>query len=217
VLAYKKGERIARFSEKKEYLPAWTETNGIAPGTWFELDLDVGGDKYLIHSMPGVFSSAHIDEGSQLLLNNITVPPYARVLDVGCGYGIIGMSAARKQDTCEVEMIDVDLLSVASCSKNIHLNGLSNATVTASDLLSACDDKPYQVILSNPPFHAGKETNYLISEAMIKQAYHNLVPGGEFTLVANRFLRYEKQMEKYFSKVFIKAQTSKFHVITGVR
>jgi 16S rRNA (guanine1207-N2)-methyltransferase len=219
VLGYKKGERIARLSEKRdeELFPDWTRSSGIVPGTWMEFDSTIGGHDYLIRSLPGIFSYEHLDEGTSFLLANIKIPEDARVLDLGCGYGIIGMVAARMQKTALVDMVDVDLMGVASSIQNIHLNALDNAQAFASDLLSTCSENSYQLILSNPPFHAGKETNHIISSAMIEQAYNSLAPGGEFTLVANRFLRYEKQMENYFSKVSIKAQTNKYHIITGVR
>jgi 16S rRNA (guanine1207-N2)-methyltransferase len=219
VLGYKKGERIARLSEKRaeELFPDWTRSSGIVPGTWIEFDSTIGGDNYLIRSLPGIFSYDHLDEGTSFLLENIKIPDHARVLDIGCGYGIIGMVAAKRQKTALVDMVDVDLMGVASSIENIHLNALDNAHAFASDLLSTCSENSYQLILSNPPFHAGKETNHVISSAMIEQAYNSLAPGGEFTLVANRFLRYEKQMEIYFSKVSIKAQNNKYHIITGVR
>lgn len=219
VLGYKKGERIARLSEKRaeELFPDWTRSSGIVPGTWMEFYSTITGYDYLIRSLPGIFSYEHLDEGTLFLLENIKIPDHARVLDIGCGYGIIGMVAASREKTAVVDMVDVDLMGVASSTENIHLNALDNAQAFASDLLSSCSGNSYQLIFSNPPFHAGKATNHIISSAMIEQAYNSLVSGGEFTLVANRFLRYEKQMENYFSRVSIMAQNNKYHIITGVR
>jgi 16S rRNA (guanine1207-N2)-methyltransferase len=219
ILGYKKGTRIAKISKKKRTadFPAWAGINGIAPGTWQEFEHTIGANHYSVRCLPGVFSADHLDEGTSLLLDNFEVPENARVLDVGCGYGILGMAAARKQASAQIEMVDVDLMAVASSAENIRLNLLANVRVFASDLLSACSPGLYQLILSNPPFHTGKQTNYMISEALVEQAYNCLAPGGELILVANRFLRYEKLMEPLFSRVTIKVQTNKFHVITGVR
>lgn len=219
ILGYKRGARIAKINNKKEErdFPEWARIHGITPGTWQEFKVEIGANKISIRSLPGIFSADHLDEGTGLLLENIYVPENARVLDIGCGYGIIGMTAALKQASAQVEMIDVDLMSVAASTENIRLNSLVNARALACDLLSENTTGLYQLILSNPPFHAGKQTNYFISEALVEQASHCLAPGGEFTLVANRFLRYDKLMEKFFSGVTIKVQTNKFHIITGVR
>lgn len=219
ILGYKKGARVAKLSSRKgdAYAPHWASVDGIKPETWYEFEIVTQENKFSIRCLPGVFSSKHLDEGTSLLINHIDVPENARVLDVGSGYGIIGMVAARKSATSQVDLVDVDLMAVASSTETTRWNSLTNTHVYASDLLNSCAKDPYHLIFSNPPFHAGIETNYIIVDALVEQAYQNQQSGGELTLVANRFLRYEKLMENFYSRVFIRTQTNKFHVITGVR
>jgi 16S rRNA G1207 methylase RsmC len=67
---------------------------GIAPGTWVEFSINCSNHVFTIRCLPGVFSIDHLDEGTEMLLNTIEIVPGTRVLDVGCGYGIIGLCAS---------------------------------------------------------------------------------------------------------------------------
>lgn len=73
--------------------PAWADTPGIAPGSWAELQLDVDGVAGTLATLPGVFAGTRIDVGTELLLAHLDVESGERVLDVGCGAGVIGLTA----------------------------------------------------------------------------------------------------------------------------
>ena len=221
LLAYRKGNRVASF-RKQHANPNpldWKAAPGIEPGSWITFPVELDNVHIVIHSLPGVFSEDHLDEGSALLLEHFDISGCRRILDAGCGYGILGIAAAlrsaQKSQQTVVDMVDVNLLAVAAAQQTIEANHIQGIRVLASDLLDSVQDQTYDLILSNPPFHTGKEVDYLVTQSLITQAHQMLNPGGKLVLVANQFIRYEKLIRETFKKVTIRAQTNRFHVISG--
>ncbi len=220
VLKYKKGNRVARAVKDPQGSgePSWAKEPGIAPGTWFEFEVDVRGNFFRLRSLPGVFAyDDQLDDGTGLLLTQLNVPPGAQVLDVGCGYGIIGLLAARLGAT-HVDMVDVNLWAVAAARENIAGNGIPNARAFPSDAFSAVGDKRYHLIVTNPPFHTGKAVDYEVAHAFIEGARHVLAPGGQLMLVANKFIRYDRLMRAQFDEhVECLAETGRYHVLLATQ
>lgn len=162
----------------------------------FDLKLDDGS--LAIVSLPGVFSHGRIDRGTALLLEQLDGLPPGRLLDFGCGAGIIGASLKRRYPDSEVVMLDVDAFAVASSRMTLAANGLQ-AQVIAGD---GIDGAPGEcaAIVSNPPFHQGVHTHYEASETLLKRAATHLRPGGELRLVANAFLKYPPLIEAHLGR-----------------
>jgi 16S rRNA (guanine1207-N2)-methyltransferase len=167
-------------------------------------------------SLPGIFSFDRLDEGTQLLLDSLPDLHHMNVLDLGCGYGAIGLSAARS-GADSIDMVDANSLAVAATQINIERLGLTNARAFASDILSAMPDNKFDLILSNPPFHTGRDVDYQVAKAFIEQSSGALEIGGRLYVVANRFIRYEKILEIYFQNVDQVVQSSRFHVLCGIK
>ncbi|MFZ0533418.1 MAG: methyltransferase [Anaerolineales bacterium] len=218
ILAYKKGNRVAQFIKKSvaELTPEWAQTPGIAPGTWVEYSIHLANYTFRIRSLPGVFSFAHLDEGTKMLLDITTILPGANVLDVGCGYGIIGLYAAAKGAGL-VHLIDNNLLAVSSCNETLTLNRITNAKVFAGDLLNPIGSNKYDLVLSNPPFHTGHAVDLQIAQALIDQSWQALNPGGQLIIVANRFIRYDHLIKAIFGNVSTLTESGKFHVLSGLK
>jgi 16S rRNA (guanine1207-N2)-methyltransferase len=150
-----------------------------------------------------------------MFLDILQIIPGQTVLDVGCGYGVIGAIAA-KQGAGWVDLVDDNLLAVASSRKTLAINHISNAAVFAGDLLQPVENHKYDLILTNPPFHAGHAVNLLTAEALINQAHQALNPGGQLILVANRFLPYDRLVQVVFGNATLLSKSNKFHVISGI-
>ncbi len=217
ILDYKKGNRVVQFTRPGQRPgPGWWDEPGIAPGTWMEFELALPDEQLRLASLPGVFSAGRLDEGTSLLLDVLQVRPAERVLDLGCGYGIIGILAAR-QGAAWVDLVDSNLLAVAAARENLRRTAITNAEALPSDALSAVQERRYGLIASNPPFHSGKAVDYHMAEAFIQQSRVALENGGRLVLVANRFIRYDRLLVQHFSRVETLAETRSFHVLAAFR
>jgi 16S rRNA (guanine1207-N2)-methyltransferase len=196
--------------------PAWADEPGIAPGTWAPLSVTIDGEALALATLPGVFSADGLDAGTAMLLDNLPDLSGKRVLDLGCGAGVIGIAAARA-GAADVTMIDVDLMAVAAARENVDRMGVPGTTAVASDLYGSIHDREFDVILSNPPFHAGQRIDHDISETIVRGAPAVMATGGELVLVANRFLAYDRAIRETFGGVARLADNEKYHVLRGIK
>lgn len=210
---YREKHRMAIFARRELAAPAWSEQPGIAPGTWEAFTADAPCGELSLYTQAGVFAGAKIDAGTRLLLDNLEIGQGSRVLDVGCGLGIIGIVAARL-GAGQVTMADANLLAVEAAAHNVATLGIE-ARVIASDVYHHLGDERYDLILSNPPFHRGKQVDFTVANEIITGAASRLTPGGSLLLVANAFLAYDKQMAGVFTRVDTIAATPQFHVLRG--
>ncbi|OBZ15586.1 16S rRNA methyltransferase [Bacillus sp. FJAT-27264] len=130
----------------------------------------------------GVFSKGDIDYGSRVLIEMMEIPDGSAVLDVGCGYGPIGISAAHLAPTGHVTMIDINSRAVELARENAQQNGIRNVTVMESDVLSVLKGQEFDVILTNPPIRAGKAVVHQIFE----EACEHLKVGGSLWVVIQK-------------------------------
>jgi 16S rRNA (guanine1207-N2)-methyltransferase len=218
ILDYKKGNRVARFTRPAGMpdKPDWLGEPGILPGSWHEFTLETPLGELSLVSLPGVFSFDRLDDATCLLLGQMRITADDRMADLGCGYGLLGLVAAR-MGAARVDLLDANLLAAAAAQENIRRLGLSNAQALPSDVLRAVTGQTYTRILTNPPFHAGKGVDYQVAAAFIQQSRAALEPDGELLLVANRFIRYEKMMEAQFRQVSVKAEDGRYRVIAAVK
>ncbi len=215
-LAYRDHNRIAVATKgPTSQLPTWATEPGIAPGTFTEFSTAIAGQRLTISSLPGVFSFDHLDAGTALLLQHLKVQSTERVLDIGCGWGAIGLAAAVMGAT-QVDLVDSNLLAVAATQRTIANTGYTNLRALPSDALSAVADQRYDLIVTNPPFHAGKPINYDAATAFIAGAQTLLTSGGRLLLVANAFIRYERVMRAMFPHVEVVAEDRRYHLIQGI-
>jgi 16S rRNA (guanine1207-N2)-methyltransferase len=110
------------------------------------------------------------------------MPPSAQVLDVGCGYGPIGISAALLCPDGHVTMVDINERATQLAADNAKRNHIDNVTVLQSDLLEQVKGMRFDVVLTNPPIRAGKETVHRI----FVDSYDCLVPGGSLWVVIQK-------------------------------
>lgn len=127
-----------------------------------------------------LFSSFEVDEGTDVFLRFLQPKAPTAILDIGCGYGPIGIILARLYPEAHVVMIDRDLLAVRYARVNAAQNDQANVTVAGSVGLESVPDLPYNLIVSNIPAKIGDEA---IEHEFILDPYERLVPSGDYWFV----------------------------------
>lgn len=142
----------------------------------------VDGTDLSLASVSGLFSAASLDHGTGLLLESIDVADGARVLDLCCGYGAMGVYAARTAD-CEVHLTDDDSLATRCAACSLDASDVDGTVVTA-DATTGVARRTFDRVLCNPPTHAGRG----VLCDVLGGARDVLAPGGTLTLVHHRAL-----------------------------
>jgi len=213
-LNYKRHHRIGS-ATRPETIPAYPADWGDDPTLMRWLTLDTPHGTVNVATMPSIFSWQHLDEGTTFLLDNLNFEPGQDVLDVGCGYGVIGLLAA--QAARQVTMVDDNLLAVRCAYESVQASGLSNIEVLPSDVYSDLKDRQFDLIVSNPPFHKDFDVNTNVAHRLMREAKDRLRSGGRLVIVANAFLNYEKVMAANLPKVRVIARNNRFIVLEGKR
>ena len=180
-----------------------------------EIEISVGGLDYKICSLPGVFNHGAVDLGTRVLLDNLPEIKTGRLLDFGCGAGVIGCYLGLKSPESEVVMSDVSALAVHCSKESANLNHINVKVVPSNGMMDV--QGKFSAVYTNPPFHTGIQTDYSVTEEFIAQLKQYLAKGGSLTLVANKFLRYSELLEQRFSAVGLIAQTTKFSLYQCTR
>lgn len=226
VLGYRGHHRISACIRRDPFphpLPDEFQQTGIAPGTTHTIEVQGPNGSLVLETHPGIFSWESIDEGTALLLDHLDIQPGTRVWDVGCGYGVLGLTAAMAGAEW-VLMSDVNLLGVDYAKRNAARDDLIDrvhvfpadglALPTESSLISDPGSPPlFDWIVSNPAFHQGHQVDKSMADGLITAASHFLAPKGQMVIVANRFLNYDRSMQPYFKQVIRLVETNKFHLL----
>ncbi len=162
----------------------------------------VFGDKNLkFKTDVGVFSKERVDFGTTVLLGNFYQENEPQnIIDVGCGYGVIGITLASLYKNSSITMVDINDRAVKLSNENAKINNIINAKAYESYLFDEIDCIKVDVILSNPPIRAGKKVVFDI----IEQSYTKLRDGGELWYVIQKkqgAASSIKKMEEIYSKV----------------
>jgi len=177
-------------------------------------NLNINNTELQICSLPGVFSYGELDKGSELLLQNLPDKMSGTVLDFGCGAGVIACYILKKHPELKVDLVDINAFALASAKLSLQSNQLKG-DVFPSNVFSEVKEK-YNMLLSNPPFHSGKNTDYTAAESFINQSTKHLKINGKLSIVANKFLNYEALLFKAFSNLKIEQQNNKFKVLSCI-
>lgn len=153
------------------------------------------------HTTWGLFSPREIDAGSKLLLDYLQVgmrevPGLNRCLDVGCGYGALGLTLAAEYPQSHVTMIDKDYVAIEYCRKNAALNNLNNTDMFLSNGLNQVEPDDFDLIVTNLPAKSGKELYTL----MFCDIHSKLKSGGSCYIVTINGLR--QFVKRHFTDIF---------------
>jgi len=148
------------------------------------------------HTTWGLFSPREVDVGSRLLLEYLQVQPDARCLDLGCGYGTLGLTLAALCPNGQVTLVDKDYVAIEYCRKNASLNGLDNTDIFLSNGLNQIAGNDFDLIVTNLPAKSGKELYTL----MFCDIHAKLKPGGCCYIVTINGLR--QFVKRNFNDIF---------------
>lgn len=158
---------------------------------------DVLGKPFTFHTTWGIFSPEKLDDGSLMLLDYIDFRADDDSIDLGCGYGVLGMTAGRECPNGQHLLIDKDFVAVEYAKLNCQKNGLTNTHVQMSNgFYHVNKDKRFSLVMSNLPAKASKEQHYLY----LLDAYERMEVGGRFYVVTINGLR--DFMKRSFNEVF---------------
>ena len=154
------------------------------------------GHPLTFHSTWGLFSPKAIDEGTQLLLRHLDVQPDDRAIDLGCGYGPLGLAIARSAPQGRCLMVDKDFVAVEYANSNARRNGIDNAEAMLSDGLRHIPEQSFTLAVTNLPAKTSKEHYYLFFTDILR----HLEPEGRCYVVVISGLR--RFIERAFMEVF---------------
>jgi len=160
----------------------------------------------------GVFSRKRIDPGTRLLIESMILPEEGTVLDIGCGYGAVGIAAAAFNPKLRVVMTDVNERAVWLARENAKRNYVSNVEVRRGDLYEPVKDMRFHAILSNPPISAGMR----VVTPIITEAPKHLVDGGLLQIVVRTRIggrKLRQVMEQTFGDVEVLARGGGYRVL----
>ena len=146
-----------------------------------KIEIKFDNHTIFLYTDNGVFSKEHFDYGSRLLLTNfLKKEKKGRVLDLGCGYGVIGIIISKNKNLF-IDMVDINERAVCLSKENIKINDITNCNCFTSDIYSEVKEK-YNYIITNPPIRAGKE----IIRKFLFEAKEHLIDTGEIWFVMRK-------------------------------
>jgi 16S rRNA G1207 methylase RsmC len=172
------------------------------------------GKSFEFLTASSVFSKRRIDSGTRLLIEAMVLPKTGCVLDIGCGYGAVGIAVAAFNPPLHVVMTDVNIRAVRLARKNVELNKVTNAEVRYGYLYEPVEGLMFNCVLSNPPVSAGMET----VKAIVKESPKVMAPKASFQMVIRSKIG-AKTLPSVFNETFgncmVLARESGYRVLMG--
>jgi 16S rRNA (guanine1207-N2)-methyltransferase len=190
--------RPAQSDHLRSSLSAWRST----------ASLEIGGQLREWISYPGVFAAGRVDEGTALLMG--ALPPLGagmRVLDFGCGSGLIGAAVLRQSCAIRLDALDSDSVALEAARQN-----LPSAHCVLGTSLGEVGATRYDAVLSNPPLRQGTAEDHTLLQHLIAAAPGHLRAGGLLQIVVQRRVPLERWLAQHFASVAIAAETRRYRV-----
>ncbi|SDC52355.1 16S rRNA (guanine1207-N2)-methyltransferase [Pelagirhabdus alkalitolerans] len=184
------------------------------PETW---SYALRGVNMTFTSDRGVFSKGGVDFGSRLLIETFSAPDLeGAFVDLGCGYGPIGLALAKVYPNRQVVMADVNHRAIDLAIKNKEANRIENVEICVSDGFSNITTNAISAVLTNPPIRAGKQ----VVHQLLEESYEKLLPEGELWVVIQKKQGASsavKKLETLFSEVSVVKKDKGYHIIRAVK
>jgi len=185
----------------------------VAENYKYQITEELRGKQYTFLTRPGVFSRKKIDVGTRLLAESIEINESDTIFDLGCGYGVVGIATAHLAKRGMVYLADTNIRAIRCARYNIAQNGCKNAQAQVSDGFEAVNDIDFDLILSNPPTHSGKE----VILPFMRSSYERLKPNGRFAIVVVKPEIYLRELRRIFGDASILLQKDRHTIIMSVK
>jgi 16S rRNA (guanine1207-N2)-methyltransferase len=164
------------------------------------IDATVKGIELRLRTAPGLFSPRAVDAGTLAMLSQVEFGREDKVLDLGCGYGVVGLVAARLGRPERVWLVDKDPAAAEIARANLAANDASAATVVLSDGFRSFFETGFDKILCNPPYQA----DFAVPKHFIEKGFNRLMVGGTLFMVTKRELWYRNKITSVFGGVKVR-------------
>jgi 16S RNA G1207 methylase RsmC len=164
------------------------------------INFEINNIKLQFKTSDIVFSPSSIDRGTLAMLSVLQFKQEDKVLDLGCGYGFVGIYTAKTTCGNNVVMCDVSREAIQLAKINARLNGINKIKIVQSDGLDNITEEDFTIILSNPPYHV----DFSVPKKFIEQSYKKLSMGGRIYMVTKRKEWYKNKLISVFGGVKIK-------------
>lgn len=164
------------------------------------IETEILGESLRFHTSGKVFSPDRIDKGTLAMLTAAAgeLENQEKLLDLGCGYGAVGIFAAKRIGGEKVIMSDSDKHAVDLAKSNAILNGVGDGMqIIQSQAFRNIDEKDFTMILSNPPYHA----DFSVPKEFIEKGFNRLKVGGKLFMVTKRLPWYKNKLTAIFGGV----------------
>ncbi len=176
------------------------------------IESNIKGHGLQFRTSESLFCPRHIDKGTLAMLSVTDFDNEGRVLDLGCGYGVVGIAAAMFVNSQEVFLTDIDNEAVNMSKYNAELNGVPNVNVVQSDGFRSLDATGFTLILSNPPY----QSDFSVAKSFILKGFNRLALEGKFRMVTKRMLWYRNKFIATFGGVLVD-EIDDYYVFTAIK
>ncbi|WP_407646805.1 class I SAM-dependent methyltransferase [Fluctibacter halophilus] len=176
--------------------------------------------RFRISNHANVFARQQLDIGARFLLDNLPDCSGQRIIDLGCGNGVLGLHVLAQWPDSRVTFVDESFMAIASARDNVTGNlqdGLQRSEFLVSNCLEQFSGGQVDRILCNPPFHQQNTITDHIADQMFADARQHLRPGGELRIIGNRHLDYPAKLKRLFGGYTVVAANRKFSILSAIK